>query len=146
MKAKRRIEISMDSRSAKVLVGAIVAAAVGIFAVPFAAASTGTASQRHNSVPTLQLAQEDHEEQKEIEKETKELREDAATVPNAVKHEHEEKEARESESERHRLHHEVRETERHTDQMGNDDANAATNSVKSEHEEHETNDKVEHDQ
>lgn len=143
MKAKRRIEIFMDSRSGKVLVGAIVAAAVGTFAVPFAAAFTGSAGQRHNSVPTLQLAQEDHEEQKEIEKETKELREDAATVPNAVKHEHEQKEARESESERHRLHHEVRETERHTDQMGND---AATNSVKSEHEEHEMNDKVEHDQ
>ncbi len=136
----------MDSRSGKVLVGAIVAAALGTFAVHSVAASTGTATQPHNSVPTLQLAQDDHEEHQEIEKETKELREDAATVPEAVDHEHERKEARESEKERHQLHHQVRDTERHTDQLGSDDPNAATNSVKSEHQDHEMNDKVEHDQ
>lgn len=139
----------MDPKRAKVVVGAIVAAALSTFAIPFAVASSGgNGTQRDNPPSTLQLAQDEHQQDQEIENETKELREDAATVPEAVNHEHERKEARESEKERHRLHHQVRETERHADDVGHD-RNATEDSIKSEPEEHQVhqlNDKVEHDQ
>jgi len=144
----------MHLKLGKVLVGAVVAASVGSFAIPFcpnAAASTGTAAPRQSS-PYVQYADEEHHELKEkTENKVDELKGDAAAVPNAVEAEHEEHEAREAndsdatdnDAEEHHggLRHRAKEkAERHVDEMGND-VKAGANAVESEHGAHEMNDR-----
>jgi hypothetical protein len=136
----------MDLKLGKVLVGAVVAASVGSFAIPFcpnATASTGIAAPRQLS-SYVQLADEEHHELKEkTENKVDELKGDAAAVPNAVEAEHEEHEANEAtENEEHgSLRHRAKEkAERHVDEMGSD-VKAGANAVESEHEAHEMNDR-----
>ena len=158
----------MDLKRGKILVGAVVAAAMGSFAVPFCAnatALTGTNAPRPES-RFIQIAEEEHYELKEktenkvsalgektetkvnelgerTEDKAHELKNDAVAVPNAVHAEHEEHEAVEASSpeEHSGVRHEMKESaESHVDEMGHE-IKGATNAVKSEHEEHEMNDR-----
>src|SRR6266852_8301842 len=133
----------MDLKRGKVLVGAVVAVAMGAFAVPFCSnttASTGTTTPRQSG-HLMQLAEEEHIELKEktetkvnelgekTEDKAHELKSDAVAVPNAVHAEHEEHEAVEASepSEEHGgIRHQVKEkAERRVDEMGNDVKGAA---------------------
>src|SRR5690242_4476454 len=131
----------MDRKRGKLLVGAVVAAAMGAFAVPFssnASIPTGTTTPRQSS-QLIQLAEEEHTELKEktenkvtelgdktadkaneigekTEDKAHELKSDAVAVPNAVHEEHEAHEAAEANSpeEHNGMGHEMKEkAERH---------------------------------
>jgi len=154
----------MDRKSGKLLVGAVVAVAMGAFAVPFssnASVPTGTTTPRQDS-KFIQIAEEEHTELKEktetkvnelgdktenkvnemgerTEDKAHELKSDAVAVPNAVSEEHEEHEAAEANSpeEHTSMRHEMKEkAERHVDEMGHE-VKGAANAVESEHAEHE---------
>jgi hypothetical protein len=143
----------MDRKRGKLLVGAVVAAAMGAFAVPFssnASVPTGTTTPHQNS-QLIQLAEEEHTELKEktenkvtelgdktenkvnemgerTEDKAHELKSDAVALPNAVHEEHEEHEASEASSpeEHSGMRHEMKEkTERHVDEMGHQVKGAA---------------------
>ena len=55
----------MELKRGNLFAGAIVAISLGTFAVPFASASTGTASPRPQANSFIQLAQEEHQEVEE---------------------------------------------------------------------------------
>ena len=124
----------MHLKSAKLLVGTLFAASVGLIVIPAHAAHVSGANPRANSAANIVVAEEMHEKlEDKAQGKVNEMHDMGAGAANAVEEKHEEHEAAEHTHHHHSLKHKAK--SKMNEAKG--EANGAADAVENAHHEHE---------